>query len=76
MEEEEVYERLHAESRRNRYRINGCKYTWENNQEGVTFIKEWLDRVIINDLWMDKNPKANVIHLMKEESDHCPILLL
>lgn len=34
----------------------GSRYTWENNQEGIALIKERLDRVIVNDLWMNKNP--------------------
>lgn len=39
-------------------------------------IKERFDRGVVNDLWMEQFPEAIVSHLIMEESDHCPIVVL
>lgn len=56
--------------------FNGNWFTWVNNQEGSTMIRERLDRGVANSLWMEQNPEAAVWHLRKEESNHCPILII
>lgn len=38
-------------------------------------IRERLDRMVANNLWMEHNPEAAIWHLRKEESNHCPILI-
>lgn len=41
----------------------------------MALIWERIDRVVVNDRWLDIFPEATVTHLIKEESDHCPIML-
>lgn len=38
-------------------------------------VKEWLDRVIANNGWLEVFPMALNRHLRYEESDYCPLLL-
>lgn len=42
---------------------------------GNSFIKERLDRGIAYKDWVLHFQRARVVHLLKEESDHIPLLL-
>lgn len=53
----------------------GSRFTWENNHEWASLIKEQLDRVVASATWMEQNQETTFTHLRKEESDHFPILL-
>lgn len=55
--------------------FTGSPYTWSNNQVGVRNIKARLDRVLYNDCWAEKERAITVKHLMREPSDHSPLLL-
>ncbi|KAF3442021.1 hypothetical protein FNV43_RR15937 [Rhamnella rubrinervis] len=55
--------------------FHGCKYTWQNNNEGAAFIRERLDRAVASGEWIQNNPNASVQHLAMEESDHTPLLI-
>ncbi|XP_021829150.1 uncharacterized protein LOC110769479 [Prunus avium] len=48
--------------------FTGQKFTWSNNR-----VFERLDRAICNMSWMGAFLEANVIHLPRTKSDHCPI---
>lgn len=54
---------------------NGQHFTWCNNREGTERIRERLDRAIVNTEWIQKYPKAEVIHKLNIGSDHCPIVV-
>ncbi|KAF3440104.1 hypothetical protein FNV43_RR18382 [Rhamnella rubrinervis] len=55
--------------------FHGSKYTWNNNIDGLGFIRERLDRAVASPDWILNNPSASVHHLSMEESDHLPILI-
>ncbi|XP_021823964.1 uncharacterized protein LOC110765197 [Prunus avium] len=47
---------------------SGPKFTWTNNR-----VFERLDRAVCNLNWMQMFPDANVLHIPRTKSDHCPI---
>nr|XP_048333636.1 uncharacterized protein LOC125423443 [Ziziphus jujuba var. spinosa] len=53
----------------------GKKFTWENKQEGRSYIKERLDRGLANQDWLSLFSEAKISHLALEQSDHSPLLL-
>lgn len=54
----------------------GCKFTWSNYRKtSKGLIMERLDRVFVNENWLDIFPNAFVTHLPKTYSDHNPLLL-
>lgn len=38
-------------------------------------MEEWLDRVLVNELWQDLWPNSIVTHGTVLASDHCPIIV-
>ena len=55
--------------------ISRPKYTWTNKRELGGLIQCRLDRVWANPEWKSSFPEANVTHLARVNSDHCPLLL-
>ncbi|KAK7859228.1 hypothetical protein CFP56_007765 [Quercus suber] len=55
--------------------FHGARYTWVNKQEVGFVIQEWLDKAFANCAWSKLYPEANMQHLTRIHSDHCPILL-
>ena len=53
--------------------ISGGKYTWSNNLAHPTLEK--LDRILMSEGWEDLFPMASVRKLVREISDHNPLLL-
>jgi endonuclease/exonuclease/phosphatase family metal-dependent hydrolase len=53
--------------------MSGRKYTWANNLATPTFKK--LDRILITTEWEEKFPLSTVQTLIREVSDHTPLLL-
>ncbi|XP_042954664.1 uncharacterized protein LOC122291085 [Carya illinoinensis] len=53
----------------------GDKYTWSNRHEENSFIKERLDRVVVNVGWSDLFKNAEVEVMQARSSDHKPIML-
>lgn len=53
----------------------GKRFTWENRQEGVAYIKERLDKFLSNEDWLNIYLDATVEHLGTEVSNHTPILI-
>ena len=53
----------------------GLKFTWSNYQEGVTLIRERLDRGVTNRAWRSAFPDAEVRLDASACSDHAPLLL-
>lgn len=51
--------------------FRGPKFTWTNLRYGGALIQERLDKVVATDRWK----RANVLHLPRTHSDHCPLLL-
>uniref|UniRef100_A0A453IZC2 Endonuclease/exonuclease/phosphatase domain-containing protein n=1 Tax=Aegilops tauschii subsp. strangulata TaxID=200361 RepID=A0A453IZC2_AEGTS len=53
--------------------MSGGLYTWSNKQEHPTLEK--LDRVLMSSDWEDLFPLVSVHKMVKEISDHNPLLL-
>lgn len=55
--------------------FKGPSFTWCNKRQGVRKIEERLDRVVSNADWRLLFPEAEVRHLPRLHSDHCPVIL-
>ena len=55
--------------------FSGSSYTWCNNRKGKSRIWKRLDRVLINQHWIDLGLSTSVTHLSRVGSDHAPLLV-
>ena len=55
--------------------FSGPKFTWTNCRDISNLIQQHLDRVWVNSNWKIYYPKAIVSHLVRINSDRCPLLL-
>ena len=56
--------------------FQGPKFTWTNKHSNWhNNIKERLHRSLINAEWKSLFPRAELLHLPRTKSDHCPVLL-
>ncbi|OIS97442.1 hypothetical protein A4A49_62516, partial [Nicotiana attenuata] len=56
--------------------FKGPRFTWTNKSKNCkNIIMERLDRCIANTEWLELFQEANVKHLTRSHSDHCPIKL-
>ncbi|XP_028547970.1 uncharacterized protein LOC114578710 [Dendrobium catenatum] len=55
--------------------FSGPTFTWSNNKSGSSKIWVRLDRVLMNSEGLRRAPLANVRHLVRISSDHCPLLV-
>ncbi|KAL7238204.1 hypothetical protein ACSBR2_004325 [Camellia fascicularis] len=53
----------------------GCQFTWANKREGVEYIASKIDRVLINESWLDKFPNSTANFLPSGVSDHSPAVV-
>jgi exonuclease III len=53
----------------------GNTFTWTNRQQGDHLIEARLDRFLATTSWKTMFPNHNNSHLLRYQSDHCPILL-
>lgn len=53
----------------------GSKFTWTNCHQDETFMKERLDRAVVNKAWCEMNSNYEVQVLAAKSSDHKPLLL-
>jgi hypothetical protein len=53
----------------------GNIFTWTNRQQGEQLIESRLDRFLATTNWITMFPNYNNNHLLRYQSDHCPILL-
>ena len=54
--------------------FNSPRFTWTNKRDN-DLVMERLDRFLCNPEWQQMFEEANVLHLPRTSSDHCPILL-
>ncbi|CAN1168778.1 hypothetical protein LINPERHAP2_LOCUS28009 [Linum perenne] len=54
---------------------SGDKFTWCNNNRQGNLIKQCLDRCLCNGRWRELKPRSNVVHELRVQSDHSPIIL-
>lgn len=57
-------------------KFKGEPYTWANNREGEGFIQERQDRFYASIDWMLHNDKAEVLHVLRQASNHSLIILI
>lgn len=55
--------------------FSGPPFTWSNLRQSEDLIQERIDRVVANASWKCMFPNAEVTHLPRVHSDHCPVLL-
>lgn len=55
--------------------FHGNPYNWNNAREGLSLIRERLDRILAKPSWLNTYPATQVFYLPKTYSDHCPILV-
>lgn len=53
----------------------GSRFTWANNITDEGFVKERLAKFFRAPNWQIKFPRAKVIHVEKQTSDHCLLML-
>ncbi|XP_042974832.1 uncharacterized protein LOC122306468 [Carya illinoinensis] len=53
----------------------GPCFTWANNREQDSFIKERLDRALANPMWLERYQESSCCVLPTMTSDHCPVLI-
>ena len=56
--------------------FTGSKFTWCNNQFGRVRVWKRLDRLLVNQKWMDFNCSNSVVHLNRFSPDHSPLLMV
>ena len=55
--------------------FEGQWWTWERGKSMHTRVRERLDRFLATTEWLNLFPQANVTHLLRYKSDHCPIVV-
>lgn len=55
--------------------FSGPRFTWTNLRQTGGLIQERLDRAVANPSWRLMFPNAELRHLPRVHSDHCPVLL-
>jgi hypothetical protein len=54
---------------------HGAEFTWNNGRGGNRHTEKRLDRVVCNQSWLDMCSASTVTTLIKQRSDHFPLLL-
>ncbi|KAL0302793.1 UNVERIFIED_CONTAM: LINE-1 reverse transcriptase [Sesamum angustifolium] len=54
---------------------SGCPFTWHNCSEGTRSLWKRLDRMLVNEAWLDKWPGASYNCALPSTSDHSPLIL-
>ncbi|KAL0289527.1 UNVERIFIED_CONTAM: hypothetical protein Sradi_7071800 [Sesamum radiatum] len=54
----------------------GCPFTWHNCSSGSRSLWRRLDRVLVNDNWLEKWPHSSYLSALPQTSDHSPLILL
>lgn len=55
--------------------FSGSSFTWSNNRQGSSYVAARLDRFLTNQAWLHSYPDGLFQHLVRQNSDHGPILL-
>ncbi|XP_028087316.1 uncharacterized protein LOC114288025 [Camellia sinensis] len=54
---------------------SGCQFTWANKRDCGEYIATKIDRVLVNESWLDKFPNSTAIFLPSTISDHSPAVV-
>lgn len=55
--------------------FKGNNFTWANNRKGASYVTARLDRLLVNQSWIDSFRDPVLDHLPRQASDHNPFLL-
>ncbi|KAL0301754.1 UNVERIFIED_CONTAM: hypothetical protein Sradi_6452200 [Sesamum radiatum] len=55
--------------------FTGCPFTWHNCSTGSRSLWKRLDRMLVNEAWLDKWPNASYISALPSTSDHSPLII-
>lgn len=55
--------------------FKGCQFTWSNKRSGDQFITSKIDRVLVNENWLNCYPNSSAMFLPAGISDHSPALV-
>ncbi|KAL0327919.1 UNVERIFIED_CONTAM: hypothetical protein Scaly_2224500 [Sesamum calycinum] len=55
--------------------FTGCPYTWHNCSEGTRSLWKRLDRMLVNEAWLEKWPGSSYISALPSTSDHSPLII-
>ncbi|KAL0295410.1 UNVERIFIED_CONTAM: hypothetical protein Sradi_6837400 [Sesamum radiatum] len=55
--------------------FSGCAFTWHNCSEGNRSLWKRLDRMLVNEEWLDKWPDSMYTSALPSTSDHSPLIL-
>ncbi|KAL0295481.1 UNVERIFIED_CONTAM: LINE-1 reverse transcriptase [Sesamum radiatum] len=53
----------------------GCPFTWHNCSEGARSLWKRLDRMLVNEAWLEAWPDSSYICALPSTSDHSPLVL-
>ncbi|KAL0313715.1 UNVERIFIED_CONTAM: hypothetical protein Scaly_2907400 [Sesamum calycinum] len=53
----------------------GCPFTWHNCSEGTRSLWKRLDRMLVNEAWLEAWPDSSYICALPSTSDHSPLVL-
>ena len=53
----------------------GCQFTWANKRTRGDYIATKIDRVLVNESWIDQFPVSNAMFLPSSISDHSPVVV-
>ncbi|KAL0283745.1 UNVERIFIED_CONTAM: hypothetical protein Sradi_7219000 [Sesamum radiatum] len=56
--------------------FTGCPFTWHNCSEGNRSLWKRLDRVLVNEAWLECWPQASYLSALPKTSDHSPLVLI
>ncbi|KAL0292061.1 UNVERIFIED_CONTAM: hypothetical protein Sradi_7004700 [Sesamum radiatum] len=55
--------------------FTGCPYSWHNCSEGSRSLWKRLDRMLVNEAWLDKWPESAYLVALPSTSDHSPLII-
>ncbi|XP_074315672.1 uncharacterized protein LOC141651878 [Silene latifolia] len=56
--------------------FEGYEFTYDNGQQDEYNRQSRIDRAMVSQAWMDMFPRAKLLHLDREWSDHAPIMVI
>ncbi|KAL0294970.1 UNVERIFIED_CONTAM: hypothetical protein Sradi_6858100 [Sesamum radiatum] len=56
--------------------FTGCPFTWHNCSEGNRSLWRRLDRILVNDAWVEVWPLSSYLSALPQTSDHSPLVLM
>ncbi|KAK4391362.1 hypothetical protein Sango_1914000 [Sesamum angolense] len=55
--------------------FTGCPFTWHNCSEGTRSLWKRLDRMLVNEMWLETWPDSSYIISLPSTSDHSPLII-